>query len=192
MKKKYKKNSAGPVILFACDIASGRGLSCKDATGGLKNIYFMNHDDVVLDDFTFATVDDRSSVITAVANTPTIWKYELHLGNSLTQNVNSSPENGTTYFEQVLNLTLKKLTAEDNANILNLAYGHPTILVEDQMGNIMFVGLQNGADLTGGTAVTGDDMGDLNGYTLTFTGKERFLANFYTGDLDTDFLVNGV
>ena len=79
-----------------------------------------------------------------------------------------------------------KLSAEDNAEIRLLAAGHPHVIVEDQMSNFMVVGTLNGADVTGGTAVTGNAMGDLNGYTLTLTGNERALANFYTGDLETE------
>ena len=40
------------------------------------------------------------------------------------------------------------------------------------------VGLENGADLTGGTIVTGAAMGDLSGFTLTFTAQETAPPNF--------------
>ena len=164
-----------------CDISLGRLKSCKDATGGLKNIYFVN-----FGDFSEVSYDvDGQAVETlvdpALDPKPKMYKYELHLGNDLTQNINSSAENGTLYFEQVLSLTLKKLSKEDNVQIQSLAAGHPHILVEDQMKNIFVVGLKNGADVTGGTAVTGNAMGDLNGYTLTFTAGEQILANFYRG-----------
>jgi len=169
---------------MACDITKGRGLSCKDAVGGLKNVYFVNYGDLTI------TYDSDGETITTLGDgSNSAFKYELHLGNDLTQNINSSAENGTLYFEQVLSLTLKKLSKEDNVEVRLLAAGHPHIIVEDQMGNFMVVGTLNGADVTGGTAVTGNAMGDLNGYTLTFTGMEKNLANFYTGDIDTDFTV---
>jgi hypothetical protein len=40
------------------------------------------------------------------------------------------------------------------------------------------MGLLNGSDVSGGTIVTGAAMGDLSGYTLTFTGMEKVPANF--------------
>ena len=40
------------------------------------------------------------------------------------------------------------------------------------------MGLENGADVSGGTIVTGAAMGDLSGYTLTFSGMEKVPANF--------------
>ena len=171
---------------MACDITKGRLISCKDAIGGLRKVYFINYEDMTEADYTY---DVDGETITAVANTPSAYEYDLHLGNDLTQNITSSAENGTTYFEQVLNLTLKKLSAVDNVEIRQLAYGHPKVMVLDQMGNYMLVGAINGSDVTGGTAVTGNAMGDLNGYTLSFTAMERTLANFYTGDFDTEFAV---
>ena len=174
---------------MACDINSGRTLSCKDAVGGLKNIYFMNFSDLAANPLLYNTATETVTGVTAVTGT-TIYKYELHLGNDLTQNVQSSPENGTLYFEQVLSITLKKLSAVDNVKIKELSSGHPVIIVEDQMGNFMFVGRTNGSDVTGGTAVSGNAFGDLNGYTLTFTAQEPTLANFYTGTLATDFIIS--
>lgn len=171
---------------MACDISKGRLISCKDAIGGLRKVYFINYDDMPDSAYTY---DTDGETITAVAGSPSAYEYDLHLGNDLTQNIQSSAENGTTYFEQVLNLTLKKLTKEDNAEVRQMAYGHPKIMVLDQMGNYMLVGATNGADVTGGTAVTGNAMGDLNGYTLSLTGMEPTLANFYTGAFDTEFTV---
>jgi len=172
--------------MAVCDITAGRLISCKDAIGGLRKVYFINYDDMGEADYTY---DADGETITAVAGIPQAFEYDLHLGNDLTQNITSSPENGTTYFEQVLSLTLKKLSQADNPQIRQLTYGHPHVMVLDQMGNYMLVGALNGADVTGGTAVTGNAMGDLNGYTLTFTAQEKTLANFYTGSFDTEFTV---
>lgn len=169
-----------------CDLAKGRLISCKDAVGGLQKVYFINAADLTAASYTY---DVDGQTITAVAGIPSAYEYDLHLGNNLTSNINSSPENGTTYFEQVLSLTLKKLTASDNVEIRQIAYGHPKVMVLDQMGNYMLVGAINGADVTGGTAVTGDALGDLNGYTLTLQANEATLPNFYTGDFDSEFTV---
>jgi hypothetical protein len=178
---------------MSCDINAGRLTSCKDAIGGLLTVYFVNYEEVVSweEDVTPGSEEQ----ITGYTPNPlyskvSAWKYDLHLGNDLTQNINSSPENGTLYFEQLTNLTLKKMSAEDNVQIRLLSAGRPFLLIEDQMGNTWLAGRINGNDVTGGTAVTGSDFGDLNGYTLTFTGKERQLANFYSGDVNTDFNVD--
>ena len=59
-----------------------------------------------------------------------------------------------------------------------MAFGRPHICVVDYNGNAMLVGLEHGAEVTGGTIVTGTAMSDLSGYTLTLTGMERTPANF--------------
>ena len=179
--------------MATCDINSGRLLSCKDAISGLKAVYFVNYEDingVSGNTLTYNSLTEEIDGITTPGST-SAYKYDLHLGNDLTQNIQSSPENGTLYFEQVLSITLKKLSSGDNLQIKQLASGRPLIFVQDQMGNIMLVGRTNGADVTAGTAVTGNAYGDLNGYTLSFTGMEPTLANFYAtpASFATDFTI---
>jgi len=45
------------------------------------------------------------------------------------------------------------------------------------------MGLLHGAEVTGGTIVTGAAMGDLSGYTLTLTAQEQVPANFLDASL---------
>ena len=163
---------------MACDISAGRTLPCKDSVGGLKNVYFINYDSAV--SITVET-DDTVDSATSWAATADVYKYELKGNSSLTQNIQSSRENGTTAFEQVLELTLPKLSAADNQAVKLLAFGRPRIVVEDYNGSFYLVGREHGADVTGGTIVTGAAMGDLSGYTLTFTAMERIPANSVTG-----------
>ena len=42
------------------------------------------------------------------------------------------------------------------------------------------MGLSNGAEVTGGTIVSGATMGDLSGFTLTLEGQETDPAYFVT------------
>jgi hypothetical protein len=113
-----------------------------------------------------------------MTGTFTAWEYNVKGNSSMEQTVNSSRENGTTFYEQTLNLTLKKLSKEDNKELKLLAYGRPHVAVEDYNGNVMVMGLENGCDVSGGTVVTGAAMGDLSGYTLTFSAQETAAANF--------------
>jgi len=159
---------------MACDISLGRIEPCKDSVGGLKAVYFVNYGDA-----TGYTYDGTNTdVIDSVAGTPTAYKYDLKGASTFTQNVNSSRENGTTFYEQVLELTFKKLSVVDNKQLKLMAYGRPQVIVEDNNGNLFYAGLKHGMDVTGGTIVTGGAMGDLSGYTLTLTGMEPVPANF--------------
>ena len=170
---------------MACDIAKGRKEPCKDVVGGIKNLYFVNYGDLgtvtVTDDATGEEITNITGYTGDVAGNLTCFKYEVKGNSSLEQTVNASRENGTVFYEQTLNLTLKKLSKLDNKELKLLAYGRPHVAVEDYNGNFMMVGLEHGADVSGGTVVTGAAMGDLSGYTLTLTAMETkpavFMAN---------------
>ena len=67
-----------------------------------------------------------------------------------------------------------------------MAYGRPHIAVEDRNGNFMLCGLEHGMDVTGGSIATGQNFGDLSGYSLTLTGQELEPANFISGGTSAD------
>jgi len=164
---------------MACDLSLGRKEPCKDVVGGIKAVYFTDFGDL-------GTVTETDDEITDLSGTFTAFKYEVKGNSSFEQNITSSRENGTTFFEQTLNLTLHKLSKEDNKELKLLAYGRPHVAVEDYNGNIFVMGLQHGADVSGGTIVTGAAMGDLSGYTLTLTGMEVKPANFVASPTSID------
>ena len=156
---------------MACDLTRGRKEPCKDVVGGLKAVYFTDFGD-------FGAVTQTDDEITDMDGTFTAYKYELKGNSSFEQAITSSRENGTTFFEQTLNLTLKKLSKEDNKELKLLAFGRPHVAVEDYNGNVFVMGLEHGAEVTGGTISTGAAMADLSGYTLTLAASELKPANF--------------
>jgi hypothetical protein len=164
---------------MACDLTKGRKEPCKDVVGGLRAIYFIDYGDL-------GTVTQTDDEITDLSGTFSAYKYELRGNSSFEQSISSSRENGTTFFEQTLNLTLKKLSKEDHKEIKLLAYGRPHVAVEDYNGSVFLMGLEHGADVSGGTIVTGAAMGDLSGYTLTLSGMEVKPANFVASPTAAD------
>ena len=167
---------------MACStLTKGRVRPCKDSVGGLRNVYFVDYGSV---DFTIA--DDIVSLVSAADSAATLYKYEvIKGGSSFTQNIQASIENGTVVFEQVLELSLHKLSAEDHKEIKLLSFGRPYIFVEDYNGNVFLAGREHGMEVTGGSIATGTAMGDMSGYTLTFTGMEvapsQFVAQAVAG-----------
>lgn len=164
---------------MACDLTRGRKEPCKDVVGGIKAVYFTDFGDLG----TITLTDDE---ITDMTGTFTAYKYEVKGNSSFEQNITSSRENGTTFFEQTLNLTLHKLSKEDNKELKLIAYGRPHVAVEDYNGNVFLMGRQHGADVSGGTIVTGAAMGDLSGYTLTLSAMETLPANFVASPTASD------
>jgi hypothetical protein len=158
-----------------CNLTLGRQEPCKDSIAGLAGAYFINY---TTGSFVVASGNDA---VTSFPSSSTAYYYELKGANSYLETVNTSRDNGTTFFNQELSLTLKKLDANMTKQFKLLAYGRPQIVVADRNGNALLVGKDQGADMTGGTITIGAAYGDLSGYTAVFTGQEALPANFITG-----------
>ena len=165
---------------MSCDISHGRIEPCKDAVGGLKNLYILNYGLYDETDITYDTTAGYEDQITAITlpALSSIYKFELKGTNSFEQTITSSRENGTTFFEQVLTVMLKKQDAITHKQIKVLSYGRPNIIVENNNGQYFIAGLLRGMDVTAGTISNGTALGDMTGYSLTFTGQEATPANF--------------
>jgi len=159
---------------MACNISAGRQEVCKESVGGITGVYFLNYT-------TGSFTKNGSGEITAYPSASTVYYYELKGTSAYTETVNSSRENGTTFFSQELVLNLKKLTNEMTTQLKLMAYGRPQIAVHTMNGDTLLVGLNEGADVTAGTIQTGAALGDLYGYSVTFTGLEQLPAAFVSG-----------
>jgi len=166
---------------MSCDLANGRLEVCKDAIGGIDAVYFVN-----FNDYTGITYDGTNTdVIDSVAGVSSLYKYELKGTNSFDQVINSSRENGTTFVEQTLTMTLKKQDATTHKSVKLLAYGRPHVVIRNRNNQFFFAGLEYGMELTTANVSNGTAMGDLNGYTLTFVGQEQLLANLIDVSTET-------
>jgi hypothetical protein len=183
---------------MSCDITAGRIEQCKDSVSGLKAMYLINYDDLNSDSPTYVTygTGDNSDEITAwlpvdqTAGSPLqIYKFELKsTANSFTTAINSSRDNGTTFFEQTLVAQLKRQDVVTHKNVKLLAYGRPRIIVRSMTDQFFLVGLDQGADVSAGSISSGAALGDFNGYELTFTAMEELPANFLLASSEADLL----
>lgn len=163
---------------YICDFSKGRKLPCKDQKGGIKNLYFANYDAYGI------TV--ASDVVTALGTLAEVFKWEVKgTANTLTETIVGSRDNGTTFFSQVVAATLPFLSPEAQNELTLIAYGRPIVFVEDYNGNIKIVGLENGAELTGGTIVTGGASADLSGFTIELTAEEKRGAPYLNSSMKT-------
>jgi hypothetical protein len=164
-----------------CNLSAGRNEVCKESIGGLQGVYFVNYT-------TGSFTKNGSGELTAVPSGSTLYFYSLKGTSAYTETVNTSRENGTTFFSQELTLNLKKLTNEMTTQLKLMAYGRPQIIVWTNNGDALLVGEKLGADLTAGTIQTGAALGDLYGYSATFTGMEQLPAVFLSGSSTTNAL----
>ena len=145
---------------MACDLTKGYSVDCKDSIGGLKAVYFCQEyisnmravdgtDTNQIDSGGFTNWLDSAGAAVA---TPTVFRYLLRPGASnLNTTVNSSSENGTTFFTQTLSLTLPKLTVAQTNEIKLICQARVQVYVEDNNQNLFLIGFDNGCEATGGT-----------------------------------------
>jgi|TARA_Y100000114_G_C11744774_1_gene321005 hypothetical protein len=152
---------------MACTLTTGRKLPCKTGFGGVKKVYFADFG-------TLGTVTvDADGTISAFSGSPAFFEFDVKGNSSLESTVNSSRENGTTFFAQTINLTLPFLDNATQQELQLIIVSRPHVVVEDYLGNQFLCGIENGCEVTGGTVVTGAAAGDLYGFTLTLEGQEE-------------------
>ena len=152
---------------MACTLTKGRNLPCKTGFGGVKKIYFADFG-------TLGTVTiDADGTISAFSGTPAFFQFEVKGNSSLESTVNSSRENGTTFFSQTINITLPFLDNATQQELQLICVSRPHVVVEDYLGKQYLCGIENGCEVTGGTIVTGAAAGDLYGFTLVLEGQEE-------------------
>ena len=174
---------------MSCDIIGGRTEQCKDAVSGLHAIYLVNYGDLDFPSLNQYGTSDNTDQIVAVQSDGlsfSIYKFELKGANSFEQTINSSRENGTTFFEQALTVQLKRQDVKSTKNIKLISYGRPRIIVHARGDQFFLMGLDQGCDVTVGTISSGSALGDFNGYSLTFTGMEELPANFINATNETE------
>jgi len=167
---------------MACTLTKGRNEPCKDVVGGITAVYFADFD--TLGAITYDATD--TDVIDSFGGTPTWFKFDVKGTSSFEQTITSSRDNGTTFYEQTLTLNFKKLSKQTHNEVKLLAYARPHVIVEDNNGNQFMMGLEYGAEVTGGSIATGAAMGDMSGYSLTFGAQEKIPANFVDATITAD------
>ena len=168
--------------MSTCDITSGFTLGCRDNSGGIKNLY-------ILSGSVDAVTGAADGLITDLSGSGSFFKFELFRQTSdFSEAISATPENGKVFYDQTVNATFFKLQSATRNQVRVLAKNPDLkIIVEtnngsvDGVGTFFYVGQENGAQLLSGTAQTGTAFGDLNGYSLTFTGQEPEPASEISG-----------
>jgi len=160
---------------MACAIVSSYALDCKDAVGGIKNIYITELANVT------AVTENASGFVTAITKTggTKFYKYALlpRAKNDFTQNIMADAALGTVAYEQTINTNFTKLAYVTQFQLQTLIANRCSVIVETKSGQYFLFGKENGVEVTAGSAASGAAMNEFNGYILTFTGMEKALAN---------------
>lgn len=178
-----------------CLISNGRTEQCKDSISGIQAVYLINFGDYDPDpstgggDVTYDTNPGFEDQITAIGGAiNNLYKYELKGNNGFNTTVNTSRDNGTTFFTQTLTIELKRQDPVFHKQFKILAYGRPHIVVRTNGNQFFLAGLYRGCDATAGSVESGVAYGDFNGYKLTFEAMEEKPANFLDCATESDLL----
>jgi len=182
--------------MSGCKLTAGWSKRCKDNMGGIKEVYITNHENV---DWTntiplpgSASPEDEGVITTIAMNGSPEEKFYKFVPNkdssNWVENIQSNVQNGTVAYEQVLNVIFAKNEATKRNQVKLLAQAELAIIVKDKNNKYWMLGEENGVELTGGNGGSGTAMTDLNGWTLTFTGTERFPAREVDEDIIVDIL----
>jgi hypothetical protein len=170
---------------MACTLTTGRKLACKDAVGGIKAVYLAEYGTLGT-----ATIGATGYVTAFSLTNYSLYQYDVKSASGLEQTINSSDDNGTTFYEQVLTLVLTKLDPLTQVELQKVIANRPHVFIQDNNGNYLAVGMTRGTTTTG-TISSGIALGDMNGYSLTITAQEPLMAQFVTASLVTSKIAGG-
>jgi hypothetical protein len=170
---------------MSCYISEGISLNqCSDSIGGIQKIYIAGGTGTTVGGVTGFTYTADDSISGATSATGTIfYGFELKRGTSqLTQNIQKSFENGTVFYEQLLEAVMYKYDASKRAIIENLAQkDNLQVIAIDQNDPAVMLGQVRGMYVSAGALTSGLALGHRNGVSWTMTGQEPVPARVIDG-----------
>jgi len=167
---------------MSCVLNAGIDFSCDDGSGGVKQASIL-----IAQFDTISAYTDAAGEITGLTQDAGtyFYRYRVKPDNADFLSTHTvSDGNGTQYWESVINMQLIKMSKEKSVLMKLLASKRTVIIMQDLNDVWHCFGIERGCEKMGGTntAGSGKVMGDLNGYVLGFTSKEK---NLYEVDSST-------
>ncbi len=169
--------------MATCALTQSNLIPCRSSKGGVVEFYVAPVDDKIAGQPT-AT----SGIITAFAmqTGKKFWTYKMEKENaSFFDNIKTDATNGAKWNEQGGTAVIKQLTAANRNEFELLAQNRLMVIFKDNNGIYWLLGETNGLDVASIDGGTGKAYNDLNGYTVTFAGREPVSAQQVTGSLIT-------
>lgn len=156
---------------MACLLTTGFTKDCRDAVGGIKNMWVFSKN--IGASYVVSGSPAKITQIVGLGDLSVeVFEYQLRReASSFTETINNSYENSTLFYSQELAFSLAKLSSDKRNELALLAKNNVSIIILDNNGAYWLLGKNFGLQL-GGTAMSGTAFADKNGYDLTFTGNE--------------------
>ena len=154
---------------MSCLLTSGFTLGCRDKIGGIQKVFIGLYNGPSLT-WTYGT-DNIIGTFSGATVSFYTFEQEVESG-SFVQAGEFNTDNGTSYYQGTLEITLQGITAALRNQIIILGQGKWRIMILDQNGNYWMMGAQNPVRVSASTPNLGKALGDLNGTKLTFMVKD--------------------
>jgi hypothetical protein len=152
-----------------CILTAVIASNCRDGVGGNSKVWAVELSAV-------GAYTETAGALTAFAlegaKVMFAWNFSKDSAK-LSSIVQTSNEAGTTFYQQMLDLSFWKWETVKRNEIKLAAVTPLFFIVKDNNGTYWAAGLTRGLDMqSGGEATTGALLGDKSGYTLQFMGDE--------------------
>jgi len=159
------------------EIVNGYNRKCKDSLAGVKKIWICkyqkyNRSQIIIDSNYLITFPDT-------------FIYSFHSVEPSSLNESQEQSEGGKFYNQNISLIFKGADAFE-LELLN--YLNYRILILDNNGLYRILGLYNGLESSGITYETGQSKNSLNGFRISFTGREEKGSFFIENLLDSGFI----
>ena len=159
---------------MACNLTKGRTLSCTQAIGGIKRVYFSLWSKTFWSaDLTYNGTDVYQ--IDDIDSSTDMVQYDTrpNLSQMTITTANGDATAGTpAFYDQACDLVLQKIDVVSLPYLKELGDSRVVAWVLDMNDRVWVLGLKHGARVTGGTIVTGTARGDMSGMTISISAQE--------------------
>ena len=159
---------------MACNLTKGRTLSCTQAIGGIKKVYFTTWSKALWD----STVTFNIADVYQIDSLPTMDVVQYDCRPNLSQmtitTANGDATAGTpAFYDQACDVVLQKIDVASLPYLKEVGDSRVVAMVLDMNDRVWVLGLKYGARVTGGTIVTGTARGDMSGMTISISAQEE-------------------
>lgn len=152
---------------------------CLANIGGVRTVWLANYANV-------DALTESAGAITAISmlNSEKFKEYQFARNTaSLTSNNTVNAENGTSYVESDLVMVFNRMDTTKRLEVVAMAQGELVAIVEDNNGNMWYLGHDFPLTLSAGDGVTGTARGDRNGYSVTLHDTSDEMPMPFTGTI---------
>ena len=163
---------------MACNLTTNLTNDCKNSAGGISAVYVAPLSAKGNLQFASGSVTNTGSFLTSGSGLQ-FFKYELRKQSSeAKESISVNEANGTVFYAPEVDIVLTKTEVLKRNEIEKLAQQSVMVIIKDHTfstGSYWLYGSDAGMEISGDQQ-TGKAYGDLNGYSLKFTGQEMYPA----------------